>query len=121
MLRNVLAVGAAILLWGSAAMAQDMAARDACRNDVVAKCGSQSDPAQVRACVKEHFSEFSETCQSLLLKARATETVCRADFDKYCPNVVPGGGRVGACMREHKADLSDACKNALAEAAAGKS
>jgi hypothetical protein len=102
-------------------VAQDQAVRDACRNDVNAKCGMQSGAAQVKACVKEHFGEFSENCQRLLLKARATETVCKADFRKYCPDVEAGGGRISACMREHHAELSEPCKEALAEAAAGKS
>lgn len=35
---------------------------------------------------------------------------CRADVDKYCKDVEPGGGRVHACLRHQTAFLSDACR-----------
>jgi len=41
---------------------------------------------------------------------------CHADFQKFCPGVRPGGGRLQECMAPHKAELSQACKDALAKA-----
>jgi hypothetical protein len=38
---------------------------------------------------------------------------CRADVQKLCPNVQPGGGRIVACLRQNKDSLSDACKQRL--------
>jgi len=39
--------------------------------------------------------------------------VCRADVQKLCANVQPGGGRIVACLRQNKDNLSDACKEQL--------
>ncbi len=35
---------------------------------------------------------------------------CRADLQKLCPNVQPGGGRLVACLKDNKDSVSDACK-----------
>ncbi|MBY0380707.1 MAG: cysteine rich repeat-containing protein [Xanthobacteraceae bacterium] len=34
---------------------------------------------------------------------------CQDDFKKFCPNVMPGGGRIIACLAQHKEKLSPAC------------
>jgi len=38
---------------------------------------------------------------------------CKADYDKYCAGVAPGGGRVVTCLTERYAQLSKLCKQAL--------
>jgi hypothetical protein len=35
---------------------------------------------------------------------------CKADAEKLCAGIQPGGGRIAACLREHKDQVSDACK-----------
>ena len=35
---------------------------------------------------------------------------CKADMDKFCKDVKPGGGAIAKCMKEHAADLSAECK-----------
>ena len=35
---------------------------------------------------------------------------CRADVEKLCPGVKPGGGRIIQCLKAHKDEVSDACK-----------
>jgi gas vesicle protein len=35
---------------------------------------------------------------------------CKADVQKFCKDVKPGGGRIIKCMKEHESDLSAACK-----------
>lgn len=35
---------------------------------------------------------------------------CRADLQKLCPNVQPGGGRLVACLKDNKDSVSDTCK-----------
>lgn len=37
------------------------------------------------------------------------QTACRADFQKLCPGVLPGGGRPLACLSKQKNKLSPAC------------
>ena len=41
-----------------------------------------------------------------------------ASVAKFCPEVRPGGGRIGQCLKQNEAQLSDACKERLAMVAA---
>jgi hypothetical protein len=41
---------------------------------------------------------------------------CKADVERLCKGVKPGGGRIIRCVKEHEADLSTECKEAMAEA-----
>jgi hypothetical protein len=34
---------------------------------------------------------------------------CRADVEKWCPGVPPGGGRLATCLRENQSRLADPC------------
>ncbi|GMP13319.1 MULTISPECIES: cysteine rich repeat-containing protein [Bradyrhizobium] len=38
---------------------------------------------------------------------------CKADYDKFCAGIAPGGGRVVACLTEKRDQLSATCKAAL--------
>lgn len=38
---------------------------------------------------------------------------CKADYDKFCAGIAPGGGRIVACLNGKRDQLSDACKKAL--------
>ena len=40
---------------------------------------------------------------------------CKADAEKFCKDVKPGGGRVMACLKAHEDQLSDSCKAKGAE------
>jgi hypothetical protein len=40
---------------------------------------------------------------------------CRADLEKFCPGVEPGGGRIAACLKKNAAQLSPGCKERVAE------
>jgi len=35
---------------------------------------------------------------------------CRADIQKFCGNVKPGGGAIIKCLKEHSSELSPECK-----------
>ena len=45
---------------------------------------------------------------------KSLRSVCRADYQRFCRDVQPGGGRIKACMKEHLPQLSEDCRNALA-------
>jgi len=46
-------------------------------------------------------------------KAKELAQVCRGDFQKLCPGVQPGGGRILACLRQHSGSLSQPCRDAM--------
>jgi hypothetical protein len=48
----------------------------------------------------------------------AQRTACKTDYEKYCSNVTPGGGRIIACLSKESANLTAACKAALSAAQA---
>ena len=39
---------------------------------------------------------------------------CRADLEKFCSGVQPGGGRIVGCLKAHEAEVSPACHDAMA-------
>ena len=41
---------------------------------------------------------------------------CRADAQRLCKGVQPGGGRIMACLKTHESELSPDCKKRIAEA-----
>ncbi len=43
----------------------------------------------------------------------AEESPCKADYEKLCGDVKPGGGRIMECLKEHKDELSPECKTFL--------
>jgi hypothetical protein len=38
---------------------------------------------------------------------------CRADMERLCPGVPPGGGRVVRCLKAHKMEMSVGCAMTL--------
>lgn len=40
---------------------------------------------------------------------------CRAEVQKYCADVKPGGGRMLHCLKAHEGDLSPTCRERMAE------
>jgi|AraplaDrversion2_2_1032049.scaffolds.fasta_scaffold83448_2 hypothetical protein len=51
-------------------------------------------------------------------QAQSPRAACRADFNKFCATVAPGGGRIAACLKEKADKLSPECKDALKSAKA---
>lgn len=43
-------------------------------------------------------------------------SACMADYEKYCKDVAPGGGRVIACLSKSSDKLTPACKRVLTAA-----
>ncbi len=41
---------------------------------------------------------------------------CRADMQKLCKGIQPGGGRVAMCLKQHESELSPGCRERMAEA-----
>jgi Cysteine rich repeat len=51
-------------------------------------------------------------------EARAVMQACRADYDRLCSDVAPGGGRILACLQSHAGQLTASCAQTLPRAQA---
>jgi hypothetical protein len=47
---------------------------------------------------------------------RAAWLACEPDVRRYCPNVIPGGGRILSCLAGNKDRLTYECRDALLRA-----
>jgi hypothetical protein len=50
---------------------------------------------------------------SALAQQAAAMKYCKADFERLCPGVQPGGGRIIGCLKAHKEEISIGCGKAL--------
>lgn len=48
---------------------------------------------------------------------QALRTYCKADVERLCPNVAPGGGRIKECLMSQKEQMTVGCAQALQELA----
>ncbi|SMF95896.1 Cysteine rich repeat-containing protein [Methylomagnum ishizawai] len=48
-------------------------------------------------------------------EAQTLRTYCKADVERLCPNVEPGGGRIKECLMAQKESMSVGCAKALQE------
>lgn len=52
--------------------------------------------------------------------AAAVREACKGDFQKYCKDVQPGGGRIIACLKQNRDSLTPTCQQAIDKAGAGR-
>jgi hypothetical protein len=48
-----------------------------------------------------------------MLSSVAVVRVCKADVQRTCPDIQPGGGRIQACMKDHFTEYSERCQQAI--------
>jgi hypothetical protein len=120
MLKGILVGGIALALLSSGAIAKEKSSALACAVDIKSKCGEvKLGEGRIRACVKEHMSEFSEPCQAKLAKLAAVAQSCAADVNQACGDVKPRPRKIVACLKSALGNLSDACKDGVADAISG--
>ena len=118
-MRSGLIIVAAMLLSGSAAMAQQ--AGNPCAPDIKTLCtGVAPGEGRIKACIKSHMSELTPACTDRVLTVAITGKVCKPDLDKLCAGVKPGTGGLRTCLKSHMAEISDPCKDAMAQVAGGR-
>ncbi len=85
-----------------------------CAADVKKFCGDVK-PGQgaIAKCMKAHEAELSPACrESSKARAEKAERVreeCKADAEKFCKGIAPGGGRILSCLKSRQAELQPAC------------
>jgi hypothetical protein len=97
-------------------------ADDPCADDVRQFC-SEVKPGSSRLvdCLQSNRPRLSAACGARIdaSRQRARALIeefgrsCRADVDRLCPGVDPGGGRVVGCLRQHQLDLSKPCQGEI--------
>jgi hypothetical protein len=50
-----------------------------------------------------------------LAQTASERAACQADFEKYCPGVAPGGGRIVECLSQHMQKLTAECQKVVKE------
>jgi hypothetical protein len=118
MWKSALAIGAALLLLGASAGAQDRART--CVTDVKKHC-ADVEPGQGRiaGCVKQHLTELSAPCQNLVAEATTAAKACAADLKQQCADARRRVAKI-ACVKSALGNLSDGCKSAVSQIAAGR-
>ncbi len=118
MFKNVLIIGAALVLCSPSASGQQRVP-GACAADIKAKCADvERGQGRIASCVQEHLKDLSEPCQAKVAALAAGTKACRADVKERCGGVRPGRGRVRECLRSALANLSDGCKESISKAVA---
>ena len=85
-----------------------------CAADVKRFCGDVK-PGQgaIAKCMKAHEAELSPACrESSKARAEKAERMReegRADVEKFCKGIAPGGGRILSCLKSREPELQPAC------------
>ena len=122
----------AIVLGASGAMGAEAPKGRPCQADIQKLCKDiKVGGGRVRDCLKSHASELSPGCKQMMdsnqgifaqdgagggarqRRAQGVLEACKADLDKHCKGIQPGGGRLRACLEKHSSELSDACKKSV--------
>ena len=90
----------------------------ACSKDVETLCPAvRGGHGAIVKCLKDNEAKLSAGCGTHIKEAKEAmkdvREACHADFEKFCHDVKPGGGRVIKCMKEHAAELSAECKTEM--------
>ena len=59
------------------------------------------------------FAALASAAPSAFAQQAAAMKYCKADYERLCPGVQPGGGRIIGCLKAHKEEVSIGCGKAL--------
>lgn len=115
--RSVLISTAIALLaagFAANAGAQGRKGNGPCAEDAKKFCGDvKPGGGRVVKCMKSHEAELSPACQAEMKRAEErieqVKQECKADAQKFCKGIKPGGGRILSCLKSHEAELAPAC------------
>jgi hypothetical protein len=121
LIRVVVAIGAAFVVWSPNAAAQQALTVGACMADAKRLCGdiSGTGTEPLRGCFRDHVNELSSACLLSFAKLLEADPVCQEPYSRHCSNVKIGEGRLEACIKTVTSTLSDTCKDAIVRAVPG--
>jgi hypothetical protein len=100
---------------------------EGCAKDIEAYCRSVTPgEGRILACLVAHEDKLSGRCgyvlsdsasmvDQLLTALSYVRSACKADVERLCADVKPGGGRIAACMKKNEDKLGEGCKQAIAD------
>jgi Cysteine rich repeat len=106
----------AVLLRPAAALpAAEEKPQRPCATDVEKFCKDvEPGGGAMMKCLKAHQNELSPECrergEQLKEKVRDVRADCKADAERLCKDIRPGGGSIAKCLKKHESELSDACR-----------
>jgi hypothetical protein len=56
---------------------------------------------------------FAMVVGNALAQTASEREACQADYQKFCSDIVPGGGRVLECLAKQKDKLTPACQKVV--------
>jgi len=60
------------------------------------------------------FSQDDDNEQGQAITSQSGKGACKADIEKFCKGIKPGGGRLWACLKSNSDRLSKECKDHIA-------
>jgi hypothetical protein len=105
-----------LALWAGNAQAAE--GTGPCAGDIAKFCkdAKPGGGAQTK-CLKEHENELSPACKTFVTegrkKAKEGREACKADVEKFCKDVKPGGGKIMKCLKDNESKLSSECQKTL--------
>jgi Cysteine rich repeat len=100
---------------------------EGCAKDIEAYCKNVTPgEGRILACLVAHEDKLSGRCgyvlsdsasmvDQLLTALSYVRSACKADVEKLCADVKPGGGRIAACMKKNEDKLGEGCRQAIAD------
>ena len=108
-------VMAALLVFPAVASAAEPAEPRPCMDELERFCRDvQPGEGRIIKCLQEHDRNLSPVCrdkiQNILKRLDEAKQACAPDIEKFCADVIPGGGRLIKCLKPHFGELTPACR-----------
>ena len=93
-------------------------AKGDCDGDVFRLCRDvEPGEGRVAACLKQHESELSQSCQGAFNRWRVARmelvSACSGDIGRFCRDVPEGSGRIWTCLEGKLPELTSGCRAAI--------
>jgi len=90
----------------------------ACTWDVYQYCQSvPTGGGRVLSCLSRRWDDLTSTCKDAVgqvaEKGKQFASACKADAERLCQGIEPGGGRIFACLKLQERAVSSRCADAM--------